>query len=161
MLLNGTVIALIDIEILKMEAKVKGYRKILIAVNGSKDALAQGLKLAQDEKCWVTVVKVIPENEGDLDLTGIRDIGNAINGGAAREISEIKETAYKERMMVKTRLEEGKVSEKIVEVAEEENCDLIVMGSERKSWLSRIFGENIIEKVIDLAPCPVLVVGAQ
>jgi nucleotide-binding universal stress UspA family protein len=139
---------------------MKGYRKILIAVNGSKDALAQGLKLAQDEKCWVTVVKVIPENEGDLDLTGIRNIDEAINSGAAREINRIKETADKERVMIKTRLEEGKVCQKIVEVAEEENCDLIVMGSERKSWLSRIFGENIIEKVIDLAPCPVLVVGA-
>lgn len=140
---------------------MKGYRKILIATNGSKEALTQGLKLAQDEKCWVTVVKVIPENEGDLDLTGIRNIGDAINSGAAREISRIKETASRERVMVKTRLEEGKVCEKIVEVAEEENCDLIVMGSERKSWFSRIFGENIIEKVIDLAPCPVLVVGAQ
>lgn len=140
---------------------MKGYRKILIAVNGSRDALSQGLKLAQDEKCWVTVVKVIPENQGDLDLTGIRNIGDAINGGAAREISSINETADKERVMVKTRLEEGKVCEKIVEVAEEENCDLIVMGSERKGWLSRIFGENIIEKVIDMAPCPVLVVGAQ
>jgi nucleotide-binding universal stress UspA family protein len=140
---------------------MKGYRKILIAVNGSRDALSQGLKLAQDEKCWVTVVKVIPENEGDLDLTGIRNIGDAINSGAAREISRIKETADKERVMVKTRLEEGKVCEKIVEVAEEENCDLIVMGSERKSWLSRLFVENIVEKVIDLAPCPVLVVGAQ
>jgi len=139
---------------------VKGYRKILIAVNGSKDALAQGLKLAQDEKCWVTVVRVIPPNEGDLDLTGIKNINEAFMGGASKEISGIKEIADKERMMVKTRLEEGKVCEKIVEVAEEEKCDLIVMGSERKSWLSRIFGEKIIEKVIDMAPCPVLVVGA-
>ena len=139
---------------------MKGYRKILIAVNGSKDALAQGLKLAQDEKCWVTVVRVIPPNEGDLDLTGIKNINEAFMGGASKEISGIKEIADKERMMVKTRLEEGKVCEKIVEVAEEEKCDLIVMGSERKSWLSRIFGENIIEKVIDMAPCPVLVVGA-
>lgn len=139
---------------------MKGYRKILIAVNGSKDALTQGLKLAQDEKCWVTVIKVIPENDGDLDLTGIRNIGDAINGGASKEISGIKEIADKERMMVKTRLEEGKVCEKIVEVAEEEKCDLIVMGSERKSWLSRIFSEKIVEKVIDMAPCPVLVVGA-
>jgi nucleotide-binding universal stress UspA family protein len=138
---------------------MKGYRKILIAVNGSRDALSHGLKLAQDEKCWVTVVKVVPENDGDLDLTGIRNIGDAINGGAAREISEIKGIADKERMMVKTRLEEGKVCEKIVEVAEEEKCDLIVMGSERKSWLSRIFSENIVKKVIDMAPCPVLVVG--
>ena len=86
---------------------MKGYRKILIAVNGSKDALTQGLQLAQDEKCWVTVVKVIPPNDGDLDLTGIRNIGDAINGGAAREMSEIGEIAKKERMTVKTRLEEG------------------------------------------------------
>jgi nucleotide-binding universal stress UspA family protein len=145
----------------KTEAEMKGYRKILIAVNGSGGALTQGLKLAQDEKCWVTVVKVIPENQGDLDLTAIRNIGDAIDGGASKEISKIKELASRERMIVKTRLEEGKVCKMIVEVAEEENCDLIVMGSERKNWFSRIFGENIIEKVIDLAPCPVLVVGAQ
>jgi len=143
-----------------MEAKVKGYRKILIAVNGSKDALTQGLKLAQDEKCWVTVVKVIPPNDGDLDLTGIRNIGDAINGGSAKELGEIGEIAQKERMTVKTRLEEGRVCDKIVEVAEDERCDLIIMGNERKSWFSRVFGENIVEKVIDLAPCPVLVVGA-
>ena len=88
---------------------MKGYRKILIAVNGSKDALTQGLKLAQDEKCWVTVVKVVPENEGDLDLTGIRNIGDAINSGADRDITNIREIAKKEKVMIKTRLEEGKV----------------------------------------------------
>ena len=139
---------------------MKGYRKILIAVNGSKDALTQGLKLAQDEKCWVTVVKVIPPHEGDLDLTGIRNIDDAFNSGAGREIKDIGEIAKQERMMVKTRLEEGKVCEKIVEVAEDERCDLIIMGSERKNWFRRIFGENIIERVIEQAPCPVLVVGA-
>ena len=110
-------------------AKVKGYRKILIAVNNSKSALTQGLKLAQDEKCWVTVVKVIPPNEGDLNLTGIKNISDAFMGSAAKDISKINELAEKERMMVKTRLEEGSISEKIVEVAEEEKCDLIVMGS--------------------------------
>jgi nucleotide-binding universal stress UspA family protein len=137
---------------------VKGYRKILIAVNGSKDALTQGLKLAQDEKCWVTVVKVIPPHEGDLDLTGIRNIDDAFSSGAGKEISGIGEIAKNERMMVKTRLEEGKVCEKIVEVAEDERCDLIIMGSDRKNWFRRIFGENIVERVIEQAPCPVLVV---
>jgi nucleotide-binding universal stress UspA family protein len=139
---------------------VKGYRKILIAVNGSTDALTQGLQLARDEKCWVTVVKVIPPQDGDLDLTGIRNIEDAFNSGAGREIKDIGEIAKQERMMVKTRLEEGKVCEKIVEVAEDERCDLIIMGSERKNWFRRIFGENIIERVIEQAPCPVLVVGA-
>lgn len=139
---------------------MKGYRKILIALNGSKDALAQGLRLAQEEKCWVTVVKVIPPNEGDLDLTGIKNIGDAINGGAAKEIDAVRDAASKEKMLVKTRLEEGRVSEKIVEVAQDENCDLIVMGSGKKGWFERIFGEKIVERVIDMAPCPVLVVGA-
>jgi nucleotide-binding universal stress UspA family protein len=137
---------------------VKGYRKILIAVMGQR-MLYPGLKLAQDEKCWVTVVKVIP-HDGDLDLTGIRNIDDAFNSSAGREIKDIGEIAKQERMMVKTRLEEGKVCEKIVEVAEDEKCDLIIMGSERKNWFRRVFGENIVEKVIDLAPCPVLVVGA-
>jgi len=105
-------------------------------------------------------VKVIPGNEGDLDLTGIRNINDAINGGAAGEISAIREMAQKEKMLVKTRLEEGNVSEKIVEVAHDENCDLIVMGSGRKNWLSRLFAEKIVEKVIAAADCPVLVVGA-
>ncbi|GAB4544611.1 MAG: hypothetical protein Fur0020_13900 [Thermodesulfovibrionia bacterium] len=46
---------------------MKGYRKVLIAVNGSIDVLKSGLKVARDEGCWVTVVKVIPSNEGELN----------------------------------------------------------------------------------------------
>jgi hypothetical protein len=42
---------------------MKGYRKVLIAVNGSLDVLKQGIKLAQDEKTWVTVLKVVPPYE--------------------------------------------------------------------------------------------------
>ncbi|MBI4690885.1 MAG: hypothetical protein HY754_11580, partial [Nitrospirae bacterium] len=57
---------------------MKGYRKILIAVNGSKEVLRQGLKLAYDEECWVTVIKVIPPYEGDLNLTGIKNIGDVL-----------------------------------------------------------------------------------
>ena len=39
---------------------MKGYRKVLIALNGHKEVLEQGIKLAQDEKTWITVVKVRP-----------------------------------------------------------------------------------------------------
>ncbi len=139
--------------------RVKGYRKILIAVNGSKDILKQGLQLAQDEKCWVTVVKVIPPTDGDLNLTGIKNIEDVLNSGADKEIREIREIAKAEKTIVKTRLEEGEVHEKIVEVAEDERCDLIIMGTNKTNWFRRIFGKNVVEKVISQAPCPVLVVG--
>ena len=138
---------------------MKGYRKILIAVNGSKDVLKEGLQLAHDERCWVTVVKVIPPYEGDLNLVGIKNIDALLNSEGTKAISEIKDIAKKEGALIKTRLEEGEVDKKIVEVAEDERCDLIIMGADKRSWIKKILGKNVVEKVINQAPCPVLVVG--
>jgi len=139
---------------------MKGYKKIVIAVDGSKDILTQGLRLAHDEKCWVTVVKVVPPQDGDLNLVGIRNIGDVLDNGARRETNEIMNIAKTESSLVKTRIEEGDIPEKIVEVAEDEKCDLIIMGTNKTNWFRKLFGKNIVEKVINQAPCPVLVVGA-
>ncbi len=140
---------------------MKGYRKVLIAVNGSKNVLVNGLKLASDERCWVTVVKVIPPNEGDLNLVGVKNIDDLLNSGCRKDISEINDIAESEGAMIKTRLEEGDVDKKIVEVAEEERCDIIIMGSRgKRNWIRKLFGDNVVEKVINQAPCPVFVVSA-
>jgi nucleotide-binding universal stress UspA family protein len=139
---------------------MKGYRKVLIALNGSKEVLKQGIKLAQDEKTWITVVKVVQPYEGDLNLTGIKNLHDVLDDGGAQALSDVRKLAEAEGALVKTRLEQGDVTDRIVEVAEEEKCDLIIMGSKKKKGiLSRLFGDHIIEKVIDRAPCPVYVVG--
>ena len=140
---------------------MRGVRKVLIAVNGSKEVLRQGLQLAGDERCWVTVIKVVPENEGDLDLTGVRDVGDVLAGGAGREVAEIRGIADATRALVKTRVETGAAHERILEVAEEERCDVIILGQRKRSWLRKLFGDNVVGKVIRRAPCPVLVVGAS
>ena len=44
-----------------------------------------------------------------------------------------------EGALIKTRLEEGKVHEKIVDVAKEEQCDLIVMGAHKQGWIKKPF----------------------
>ncbi|MBI5409198.1 MAG: universal stress protein [Nitrospirae bacterium] len=140
---------------------MKGYRKILIAVNGSKDVIKHGLKLACDEKCWVTVVKVLPPNEGDLNLVGVKNIEDVLSSSCNKEISEINSVSESEGALVKTRIEEGDIHKKIVEVAEEERCDVIIMGAQKgRNWLRKIFGDNVVEKVVNSAPCPVLVVAA-
>ncbi len=139
---------------------MRGYRKVLIALNGSKEVLKQGIKLAQDEKTWVTVVKVVQPFEGDLNLTGIKNLGDVLDDGGARALAEVRQMAEAEGALIKTRLESGDVPDRIVEVAAEEKCDLIIMGSKKKKGiLSRLFGDHIVEKVIDRAPCPVFVVG--
>ncbi len=139
---------------------MKGYRKVLIAVNGSREVLDQGLKLASDERCWVTVVKVLPPYEGDLDLVGVQKIEDVLESEGAKAISEFKKQADSEGALIKTRLEEGDVPRKIIEVAEEERCDLIIMGARKRGWLGKLLGGGVVEKVINNAPCPVLVLGA-
>jgi nucleotide-binding universal stress UspA family protein len=139
---------------------MKGYRKVLIALNGQKEVLEQGIKLAKDEKTWITVMKVLRPFDGDLDLTGIKNVSDVLDDGGAKAVSEIREMADAEGALIKTRLEQGDVPQRIVEVAEEERCDLIIMGSKKKKGIwSRLFGDHVVEKVIDRAPCPVFVVG--
>jgi nucleotide-binding universal stress UspA family protein len=139
---------------------MKGYRKVLIAVNGSKEVLSKGINLACDEKCWITVVKVLPANEGDLNLTGVKNIEDVLDNGFRLETAEIRRLADAEGLLVKTRIEEGDASQKILDVAEEEQCDVIVMGAKKRNWLRRIFGDNTVGKVIHRSPCPVFVVSA-
>ncbi len=138
---------------------MKGYRKVLIAVNGSKEVLSKGIDLACDEKCWITVVKVLPPNEGDLNLVGIKNIEDVLDNGSRLETVEIRKRAETEGVLVKTRIEEGDASQKILEVAEEERCDVIVMGAKKRSWLRKIFGDNTVGKVIHQSPCLVFVVS--
>jgi nucleotide-binding universal stress UspA family protein len=139
---------------------MKGYRKILIAVNGSKNVLTKGLQMAHDEKCWVTVVKVLPPNEGDLNLVGVKNVEEVLNSGLTKENAEINSIAEAEGALIKTRFEEGDVHKKIIEAAEEERCDVIIMGAQKKrNIFKKLFGDNVVEKVISGAPCPVFVVG--
>lgn len=141
---------------------MKGCRKLLIAVNGSLEVLERGLRLADDEKTWITVLKVIPPLDGELDLTGVKNLADVLDGGGRLVAAEARRIAEGERQPIKTRVEAGEVHRKIVEVAKEERCDLIVLGARKRKdgILGRLFGDRVIEKVIDDAPCPVFVVGA-
>jgi nucleotide-binding universal stress UspA family protein len=139
---------------------MRGYRKVLVAVNGSLDVLKKGIDLSRDEKTWVTVLKVIPENEGDLNLTGIKNIEDVLDSGARKALAGAWAAADAAGALIKTRLEEGAPAEKIVEVAADERCDVIILGAkQKKSWLGRLFGDHVIENVIRKATCPVFVVG--
>ena len=134
------------------------YRRVLIAVNGSKDVLVQGLKLIGSEPSMVTVVTVTPPYEGDVNLIGVKDVEHVLDGGAARTASEIKEIAKAAGIAVKVRVEEGEIVSKIVEVAEDEKSDLIIMGAGNQNSLKKFFLGNLLDEVTHQAPCPVLVV---
>ena len=136
---------------------MRGFRRILVALDGSKDVLAPGLQLAGDEGCWTTVLKVLPANEGDLELTGIKDLDAVLGGGELRVRADVRRSAEDARVLIRSRVEEGGIPERIVAVAAEERCDLIVIGRERLPWYRRLLGPSIAERVARSAQCPVLV----
>ncbi|MGB9822314.1 universal stress protein [Thermodesulfovibrio sp.] len=137
---------------------MKGYRKLLIAVNGSNDVLKYGIKLAKDEGCWVTILKIIPPYDGDLHLTGIKNVADIINSNIKIFFNEVKDIAESERALVKIKVQEGDIEEKILEAAVEENVDLIILQAEKPNPIKKLFGKDLITKIINQAPCPVLVV---
>lgn len=138
---------------------MKGYRKVLIAVNGSFGPLKEGLKLASDERCWVTVLKVVPPYEGDIELTGISDISDVLQSGRTAIKGNISTEVFKDKSLAKVRVEEGEIHETISRIADEERCDLIIMGRKKKrNFIGRLLGDNVTAKVVDSANCPVLFV---
>jgi nucleotide-binding universal stress UspA family protein len=137
------------------------YKKILVAFDGSdssRNALRQAINLARTEKCWVKVVSVVPSYEGDIELTGVKDIESAIKGPAEKLLAEAREIASAEGVSVITNIEQGEAYERIVDVAESENCDLIVMGRKGHSRIEKALVGCVTERVIGHTHKDVLVV---
>ncbi|MBI4680543.1 MAG: universal stress protein [Nitrospirae bacterium] len=137
------------------------YRKILVAIDGSessKNALKQAIKLANDEKCWITVVSVVPPYEGDLELVGVKNIRAAIRKPCEDALSQAEKIAETEGRSIKTVCEEGEPHERIVDLADAENCDLIIMGRRGLRRLERVLVGSVTARVIGYTHKDVLIV---
>jgi nucleotide-binding universal stress UspA family protein len=53
---------------------------------------------------------------------------------------------------------EGRPVDVILQVAQKEKCDLIVLGSHAHSWLGRLFTSDVVEQVLHKARCTVVTV---
>ncbi|HAS53108.1 MAG TPA: universal stress protein [Nitrospiraceae bacterium] len=139
------------------------YRKILIAVDGSessKNALHQAFKLANEEKCWITVTAVVSPYDGEVETLGIADIRAVLRKPCEDALAEVNKIATTERMLIKTVCEEGEIYEQIVDLADAENCQVIVMGRRGRSKTERTRVGHVTARVIGHTSRDVLVVPA-
>lgn len=139
------------------------YKKIVLAVDGSevgKNAAKHAVALAKSTGGKLIAVHVIPpfsvtEIESfkpDTIMKGLREEGEKI-------LSDVKEIASKDGVQVDARIEDGIPYDRICEVAEESNADLIVMGSHGRTGIGKVFIGSVAERVIGkIKCCPVLVV---
>jgi len=138
------------------------YKKILVAVDGSKsgrNALRQAFRLAVDEKCWITVTSVVPPFTGDLELTGVKgDVLASLAKPYEDALREAEQLARDDRVLIKTLLEEGETYERIVDLADAENCGIIVMGRRGVHRYERASIGSVTARVIGHTQRDVLVV---
>lgn len=137
------------------------YRKILVAYDGSataRNGLAVAGHLAKEDKSWIKVLSVLPKYAGELELIGISNIKETIEGPGKKLLAEAQEIADHEDVHILTNMTQGEPYDKIVHVADDENCDLIVMGRRGTHQLERELMGSVTARVIGYTLKDVLVV---
>ena len=143
-------------------------RKILVPIDGSAcsdNAVKFAVDLAVKYNSEICLVHIIPNvsvwnyclmtvDGGFFPACAIEEIKKAGKRLLSRTLALVKETGVK----ADAQLYHGHPAKKIVQIAEEREFDLIVIGSNRPSLTARLLLWNISDKVTQKAPCPVLVV---
>ena len=105
------------------------YRTILVALDSSPDAqeaLRHAATLARDQHARLVVLTVVPQPA--LQLAGVTGAAAPdLDAWFARALHDAA-GGLPEDVSVETRLSRGRPAKRILEVAEETRCDLIVMG---------------------------------
>jgi nucleotide-binding universal stress UspA family protein len=141
--------------------------KILVAIDGSEaslHALDQAVHLASLSNAQMLILSVVPPIS-PLAYMGPAPLYIDQYFKAAREShqrvlddSSAKAKNKHSEMEVETRLEEGRPAEVICKIAENEDVDLIVMGSQGMGGISGWVLGSTSRSVVDSCTKPILIV---
>jgi nucleotide-binding universal stress UspA family protein len=137
------------------------YNRILLPTDGSegaKRAVEHALELAEKFDAELHVLNVV-----DVRSKSTADMWTDVLGeleDAGKEIAEeIVEEADERGIDAKPEVIKGVPSREIVSHAEEDDVDLIVMGTHGRTGLDRVLVGSVAEKVVRTANVPVMTVG--
>jgi len=148
---------------------MKGVRRILHPTDFSRASGAAFLKavaLAKESRAELLLVHVLLPTtpfigDGYISPKTYEELEASARRGAQRELAKVVAKAQKAKARVKAVLLEGVPYDRIARAARSKRADLIVMGTHGRSGLSKFFLGSVAERVIALAPCPVLTVRGK
>ena len=138
------------------------YKRILVPTDGSefaKKAQQHALFLAKVSGAEIVAVSVTENNfvNGlplDDEIYQLNQVLKERSEENLKEFDKLNEDNLKITYVIR----EGSPAKVILEVAKEEEIDLIVMGSSGKSGFDRFIMGSVADKVVNSAKCAVLVV---
>jgi nucleotide-binding universal stress UspA family protein len=144
---------------------MKMFQRILVATDfspASTPALEQSVKMAKRDGALLLIAHAYQES-------GLAELSNAparvykewdrkLREGVERKLRPLVEYARKEGVEARALLLTGFADEAIIEAAEQQRADLIVMGTHGRRGAARLFLGSVASRVISTAPCPVMTV---
>ena len=139
------------------------YKKILVPTDGSefaKKAQKHALFLAKVSGAEIVAVSVTENNfVNGLPLDDeVYQLNQILKERSEENLKEFDELNDNNDLKITHVIREGSPAKVILEVAKEEDIDLIVMGSSGKSGFDRFIMGSVADKVVNSAKCAVLVI---
>ena len=138
------------------------YKRILVPTDGSEFAVKaqkHALFLAKVSGAEIIAVSVTENNfVNGLPLDDeVYQLNQILKERSEENLKDFDEL-NKDNLKVTHVIREGSPARVILDVAQEEGVDLIVMGSSGKSGFDRFIMGSVADKVVNSAKCAVLVV---
>ena len=136
---------------------------ILVPIDFSEyadQALDYAIELAQKLQARLTFLHVIhltPMAMGEIGASGLVPYLEAIETDAQQRMQAILNRVHQEGLEGDTSVVQGVPFQSIVDMAGNKEADLIVMGTHGRTGLTHALMGSVAERVVRLAPCPVLV----
>lgn len=148
-----------------MEAQPAIFGHILVPTDGSKPSLAAGrlaVRLAALQSAKLTFVYVVDTAVVDELTEGsgklVEQVRHELELTGERYLDYLARLAAKEGLACRRIVRHGTPYGEIEDLAREQDVDLIVIGQVGHRGPRRILIGSVTERVIEYAPCPVLVV---
>lgn len=146
------------------------YKKILVPLDGSglaETALPHAITVARGTGSEIILLRIVvspmrdmPASESTTEAYGV--VWRTAQEDAERYLASVRYQLRQQQVEARSLLVEGPpLAGSIVDAAVNEDVDVIVMSTHGRSGLARwVFG-SVAQKVLQQAPCPVLLVPAR
>ncbi|HZE78818.1 MAG TPA: universal stress protein [Nitrososphaeraceae archaeon] len=154
---------------MKQSVDYERFSKILVAIDGSEpsmDAAKYAIEMARKDNASLIVLHVVTSEMGYADISGdissssIREISGMVKQESQQWFDKIKLKTDQLKIDLKTDvvLSKTNATHTIVDYADSEQVDLIVIGTRGKSGFKKLLVGSIASGVVTYASCPVMVV---
>ena len=136
---------------------------ILVPADFSDDAeqaLDYAIQLAKAFQARLSILHVIhltPMAMGDIGAASLVPYLEDMEADAQQRLHAMMDRVNQEGLEGETVIVQGVPAQHIVEMAGNKSIDLIVMGTHGRTGLTHALIGSVAERVVRLAPCPVLV----